>query len=223
MGVCYQVSHKSNLKKVQSLTSPPKHSLPICTVSIILMHLLLPQISKGPQPAQRLKRLPLQVATELQAERASESKFTTSLQRLDIVGGVLFVIMGTLFLLGLNWGSTEKWNQAKVIACLAIGGAFIIPFIIWEWIVDHSTDHLVIAAASPKEDVETGSSTNDKSKAVVIPKQGTRARAARLTPNWAWLMDPMIPMNMFRSYDIVATSVATLTSGMVMLGRFFQQ
>ena len=31
----------------------------------------------------------------------------------------------------------------------------------------------------------------------------------------------MLPMTMFRSYDIVATDFATMTSGMIMLGIFY--
>jgi len=50
---------------------------------------------------------------------------------------------------------------------------------------------------------------------------GTRARLARLTPKFARITDPMIPMNMFRSYDVVATCWGTFSSGMVMLGIFY--
>ena len=64
-------------------------------------------------------------------------------------------------------------------------------------------------------DMET---PNEKGAA---PEIGNRARLARLTPKWARITDPMIPMNMFRSYDVVATSWATLASGMVMLGIFY--
>jgi len=181
------------------------------------MHLLLPSITKGPQPPQRLKRLPAELVEDLAARHSSSSKIITVLKRLDLTGAALFVTAGILILLGLNWGSTQAWNQAKVIACMTVGGALLIVFISWEYIVDHSTDHLVVASSSPYNESDVEASGKEKSQAT--PKEGTRAQATRrFSPTWVQVMDPMIPMNMFRSYDIVATDFACMTSGMIMLG-----
>lgn len=195
------------------------YSLPICAVSIILMHIMLPSITKGPQPPQRLKRLPAELAEDLKIRNSHNSRIMTTLKRLDLVGAALFVVMGVLVLLGLNWGSTQTWNQPKVIACIAVGSALVIVFVVWEYIVDHSTDHLVVASSPPYNENDIEVTSKEKSQTDATPKQGVRARAVRrFSPAWVQVMDPMIPMNMFRSYDIIATDVGCMTSGMIMLG-----
>jgi hypothetical protein len=145
--------------------------------------------------------------------------------RLDIVGAALFVVLGILILLGLNWGSTEGWDQVKVIVCLAVGGFLLLVFIVWEYIVDHSTDHMIYSKKYNHTDVESpghNEITNEKNGDVGLTYEpGTRARLARLTPKFARITDPMIPMNMFRAHDVIATCWATFTSGMVMLGIFY--
>lgn len=35
--------------------------------------------------------------------------------------------------MGLSWGSTDIWNQAKVIATITVGGVLIAIFCIWEY------------------------------------------------------------------------------------------
>ncbi|KAG8851898.1 hypothetical protein FRB91_007242 [Serendipita sp. 411] len=196
-------------------------NLPICVISMFLVYLILPKISKGPQPPQRLRRLPPNLAAELASTQSTS--FLGKLERIDFVGSLLFVALGVLILLGLNWGSTESWNQPKVIVCLAIGAALLVIFIGWEYIVDHSTDHLEHTFnnnnSNEKEtdDVESNSNAKGNGKG-----NGNRARLARhFAPSWARLTDPMLPMNMFRSFDVVATDFASLASGMVMLGIFY--
>ena len=152
--------------------------------------------------------------------------FLSKVLRLDVVGAFLFVVLGVLILLGLNWGSTEGWDQAKVIACLAVGGTLIFVFILWEYIVGHSTDHMLHSEKynPPTADVESADptvSSNEKKGPEPAHEPGTRARLARLTPKWARITDPMIPMNMFRSYDVVTTCFGAFSSGMVMLGIFY--
>ncbi|PVF97525.1 MFS general substrate transporter [Serendipita vermifera] len=198
-------------------------NLPVCAASIVIMALLLPKISKGPQPPQRLSRLHLP-PSELAAIQAKyPPSFTTSLQRIDSIGAVIFIIMGAAILLGLNWGSTDPkgWNQPKVIATLVLGGALLPVFVLWEYIVDHSTDHLV---QPPHNDTESALPEKEKGKGVDVNQpmaSGIRGRIARLAPEFARITDPIVPMNMFRSYDVIATNYATLTSGMVMLGIFY--
>jgi len=73
---------------------------------------------------------------------------------------------------------------------------------------------------NPK-DVESHSKETPDENIGAAYEPGTRARLARLTPKFARITDPMIPMNMFRSYDVVTTCWGTFASGMVMLGIFY--
>jgi hypothetical protein len=173
---------------------------------MVIMFVMLRGITKGPQPPQRLKNLPPDVADDLRAQMGTG--FFHSLSRIDIVGALIFVALGILILLGLNWGSTSSWSDVKVILCLAIGGALLIVFIIWEYLVAHATDHL----AARSHDTENGNGA----------QAGTRAKAASLSPKFTRITDAMLPMTMFRCYDIVATDFSTFTSGMVMLGVLYQ-
>lgn len=176
---------------------------------MIIMWILIRNHTKGPQPSARFKRLPDDVANDLRAQIGTG--FWRSFSRVDFVGAGVFIIFGVTALLGLNWGSTGTWADAKVILCLVIGAATLIIFVIWEYLVDHSTDHLAISYVSDEE-----SSNKD-----THPQLGNRAKAARLSPSFTRITDPMLPMAMFRSYDIVATDFATMTSGMIMLGIFY--
>ncbi|KAG8775815.1 hypothetical protein FRC19_009684 [Serendipita sp. 401] len=192
-------------------------NLPVCVASMLLVYLILPKISKGPQPPQRLNRLSPHLASELASTQSTS--FFGKLERIDFIGSLLFVVLGVLILLGLNWGSTESWNQPKVIICLAVGAALLVVFIGWEYIVDHSTDHLEHAFhhnnGKETDDMESDTKGNGNGN-------GNRARLARhFAPSWTRLTDPMLPMNMFRSFDVVATDFASLASGMVMLGIFY--
>lgn len=183
------------------------NSLPISAASMVIMFILLRGHTKGPQPPARLNHVPLEVADQLRAQMGTG--FFHNLARLDIVGCLLFIGMGILFLLGLNWGSTESWNETKVIVCLVVGAGLLVLFVIWEYLVDHATDHLV----RRYNDSEGGFNGNKH--------VGTRAKAARFSPKFTRITDAMLPLNMFRSYDVVATDYATMVSGMVMLGIFY--
>jgi hypothetical protein len=183
---------------------------------MIIMHLLLPSMTKGPQPSQRLKRLPPGVSYSFRDEVEPKSGFVGSLSRIDFVGATLFVACGILILLGLNWGSTERWDDIKVIVCLAVGGVLLLLFIVWEYVVDHSLDHLLYVHLN-RGDVEYA----HQGYAAQQQKLGLRSRFARFAPSFTHVTDPMVPMNMFRSYDIVATNFASMCGGMVMLGIFY--
>jgi hypothetical protein len=179
---------------------------------MVIMWILIRNHTKGPQPPARFKRLPSDVAEDLKIQIGTG--FWSNLSRIDFIGVILFVVFGILILLGLNWGSTGAWDDIKVIVCLAVGGVSLLIFIVWEYLVDHSTDHLALGA-----DHSTDIESPDKGTAHEVV--GKRARAARLTPSFTRITDPMIPMTMFRSYDIVATDFATMASGMIMLGIFY--
>ena len=77
---------------------------------------------------QKSKRLP----TTAQGEET----FLDKLIRVDWIGAGLFMAGGILLLLALNWGSNEKWNSAKVIACFVVGGVAIILFMLWEYFLE---------------------------------------------------------------------------------------
>jgi hypothetical protein len=175
---------------------------------MVIMFIMLRGITKGPQPPRRLKNLPPEVAEDLRAQMGTG--FFHNLSRIDIVGALIFVTLGILILLGLNWGSTSSWNETKVIICLTVGGVLIFVFIAWEYLVSHSTDHLALRS----DDTENGNGTQAYG--------GTRAKAASLSPKFTRITEAMLPLSMFRSYDIVATDFGTFASGMVMLGVLYQ-
>lgn len=55
------------------------------------------------------------------------------LKRLDWIGGVVGIGGVTVFLVGLNWGGQDyPWHSAHVIACLTVGLAFLVAFVVWE-------------------------------------------------------------------------------------------
>ncbi|KAG8830751.1 hypothetical protein FRC17_004286 [Serendipita sp. 399] len=197
-------------------------NLPIAVASMIIMHLLISKHCKGPQPPQRLQRLPPTVASSIQSQITTG--FIGGLQRMDLIGALLFIILGILILLGLNWGSTEGWNQLKVILCLVLGGVFLL-FVLWEYVVDHSTDHLAKEEEYLLEetvgDVVQQRTADEEDHRPPPVAAGIRARLARITPEFVRVTDPILPMNMFRSYDVLATDFATMTHGMVMLGIFY--
>lgn len=68
--------------------------------------------------------------------RSGLQGFLDKLIRVDWIGAALFMIGGILVLLALNWGSTEKWDTAKVIACFVIGGISFIVFVLWEYVLE---------------------------------------------------------------------------------------
>ena len=188
-------------------------NLPCCALSIVLIFLFLRKGTKGPQPPRRLSYLPPELSEELQAKAEKNGNFVSNFLRVDTIGAILFVGCGILILLGLSWGSTEQWNEARVIVSFVVGGVLLLLFIGWEWMIEHSTDHLVREFEERRRDHEAGDSS--------APEPGLRQGIARLTPKWAYTTDAMIPMNMFRSYDVVATNFAAMVSGMIMLGIFY--
>jgi MFS family permease len=188
-------------------------NLPCCALSMILIFLFLRKGTKGPQPSRRLSYLPKELSEELLTKAEKNGSLISDFLRIDTIGAILFVACGILILLGLSWGSTEQWNEARVIVSLVIGGVLLLLFIGWEWMVEHSTDHLVREFEGRHRDQEAGDSS--------APELGLRQGVARFAPKWAYTTDAMIPMNMFRSFDVVATSLAAMVSGMIMLGIFY--
>jgi len=188
-------------------------NLPCCALSMILVFLFLREGTKGPQPPRRLSYLPTELSKELLARAEKNGSFISDFLRIDSIGVLLFITSGILILLGLSWGSTGRWDETRVIISFVVGGVLLLLFIGWEWMVEHSTDHLVQEFEGSRRDHEAGDSST--------PKSGLRQGMARFAPKWAYITDAMIPMNMFRSFDIVATNFAAMVSGMIMLSIFY--
>lgn len=182
---------------------------------MIILFLLLRTGTKGPQPPRRLSYLPTELSKELLARSEKNGRFVSNFLRIDTIGVLLFITSGILILLGLSWGSTGQWAETRVIICFVVGGVLLLLFIVWEWMVEHSTDHLVREFEESRRDHETGDSSAPE------PGPGLRQGMARFAPKWAYITDAMIPLNMFRSFDVVATNFAAMVSGMIMLGIFY--
>lgn len=180
---------------------------------MILIFWFLRTGTKGPQPPRRLTYLPTELSKELLAKSEKNGSFISNFLRIDTIGATIFIACGILILLGLSWGSTERWDETRVIISFVVGGVLLLLFIGWEWMVEHSTDHLVREFEGRRPDHEAGDSS--------APDPGLRRGMARFAPKWAYTTDAMIPMNMFRSYDVVATNLAAMVSGMIMLGIFY--
>ncbi|KAJ8084615.1 hypothetical protein PM082_003389 [Marasmius tenuissimus] len=152
-------------------------NLPACVVSMLLLFFLLRKhLKKG-----------FVLESELPAGQAHPS-FTTKFLKVDWIGAFFFIAGAILILLGLNWGSTEKWNSPKVIVCFVIGGILILPCAIWEYVLEKQKDR-------------------------VTPS--SKARASVLSAY------PMIPLEIFRNYDVVTVQAASFAGGMVMIVMFY--
>lgn len=119
----------------------------------------------------------------------SEERFVEKMARIDTLGGFFFIAAGILILLALNWGSTGQWNDAKVIVTFVVGGLCIIAFVIWEWF------------AESNERAHDDSFMDEKGISKV-----------------SWTRpEVMVPLSMFKNYDVCATQFAAFASGMLML------
>ncbi|KAG8935917.1 hypothetical protein FRC03_000609 [Tulasnella sp. 419] len=177
-------------------------NLPACVLSSLLL-LLIRDITKGPQPLQRLQ-LPesLPVVSNNEASSPRTQTLIQKLLRIDWIACIVFVGGGILVLLALSWGSTERWDSVKVIVSFVVGGILLIILVLWELLLQRYDDF--VAAELEGRTRETS-----------LP------RWLSVSPRWLSLTDPMIPMNIFKSYDVCATSFAALASGMVMFSVFY--
>ncbi|KAK1227116.1 hypothetical protein PQX77_009898 [Marasmius sp. AFHP31] len=152
-------------------------NLPACAVSMLLLFFLLRKhLKKG-----------FVLESELPAGQAHPS-FMTKFFKIDWIGAFFFVVGAILFLLALNWGSTERWNSPKVIVCFVIGGILILPCAIWEYVLEKQKDR-------------------------VVPS--SKAQTSVLSAY------PMIPLEIFRNYDVVTVQAASFAGGMVMIVMFY--
>lgn len=126
------------------------------------------------------------------------------IQRIDWIGTAIFIAGGILILLALSLGSSVEAKGFKapiVIASFTVGFFLIFLLIGWEWVVGKYT------------------------QAAVDEAQGV---SPRRFPNFVYscpkafrLTDPMLPLDIFKSYDVCATSFAAMTGGMVLFSAFY--
>ncbi|KAL0566981.1 hypothetical protein V5O48_015018 [Marasmius crinis-equi] len=149
-------------------------NLPACVVSMALLFFLLRKhLKKG-----------FVLEDGLPGQRSPT--FLMRFLKVDWVGAFLFVGGAILLLLALNWGSTERWNSAKVIACFVVGGILFLPCAVWEYILE-------------------------KQEHKVVPPSSTSPLSAY----------PMIPLELFRNYDVIAVQAGSFAGGMVMIVMFY--
>ncbi|KAG8948255.1 hypothetical protein FRC04_009893 [Tulasnella sp. 424] len=180
-------------------------NLPPGVVSSVLIFFLLRPILRPGQPSERLRhlnmntRLPSQNTGELDPTETRTQK----LLRADWVGTILFIAGGILILLALSMGSSVQkhgYNTPITIASFTIGFTLIIIFVGWEYLVSRYMDAAV-----------------DETRGQPRRFPGFLYRC----PKWFRLTEPAIPLDIFKSYDVVATSFAALTGGMVLFAGFY--
>ncbi|KAF7792308.1 hypothetical protein EIP86_003344 [Pleurotus ostreatoroseus] len=110
-------------------------NLPCAAVAMALSFLLLRGRTKGPQLSSR------HGITDSVYPTSKFQGFLDKLLRIDWIGAFLFMASGILLLLALNWGSTEKWDSAKVIACFVVGGVLMILTIAWEYYLERQAEN----------------------------------------------------------------------------------
>lgn len=130
------------------------------------------------------------------------------LLHIDWVATILFTFGGVLLLLGLNWGSNEEWNSAKVIISLILGVVLIGATLGWEAILEHKQSSV---RTQEPDNIELGGENM-----VERDMFSAHAHLAAL-----FRASALLPLNVLGNYDVLATSVAAFTSGMVMLVNFY--
>ena len=127
---------------------------------------------------------------------ATGDTWVSKLALIDWVGTFLFIGGGILVLLALNWGPTDNWKSARVIVNIVLGALLIVLFILWEILLERRSQ-----LASSKG---TGESNHIDTRYMGV----FRAR-------------PMIPIEMFTSYDMCVVQYDSFISGIVMFVMFY--
>lgn len=117
----------------------------------------------------------------------------SSLGRIDWIGITSFVVGAVVLLLGLNWGGSKGWSRPEVIACLVVGGVVLISSLLWEYVLERTQ----------------------------LKANSSQSYANSKTPSYLFSPDAMIPFELMKNYDVMATQFASFTSGMVMLVIFY--
>lgn len=179
-------------------------NLPTTVLSSILTVFLIRPILRPAQPSQRLKDFSLPPALPFLAQSSGPRE--TPLQkflRVDWVGTAFFIGGGILVLLGLSLGSSIEargFRAPIVIIVLIVSSLLLLLFVAWEYLISK-----YIQAAHEEY--------------VGQPRRFPAFLYA--CPKWLRLTEPSIPLDIFKSYDVCATSFAAMTGGMVLFSAFY--
>ncbi|KAF8334316.1 MFS general substrate transporter [Cantharellus anzutake] len=176
-------------------------NLPICAASLILCFLFVRNELRGPQHDPR-DDLPGRA-------RPNRYRFLVRLSKVDWIGSFICVSALILVLLGLNWGSTREWNQAKVIAALVIGGILFLVFLTWEFYLGRyeitlNADGTIRAPFNPDSSTADGEG--------VLPKE---------PPRLIFHTVRMLPLYIFKTYNVSTISIASFAGGMLLFGCLY--
>ena len=174
-------------------------SLPCTAIAMFLCFLLLRNRSRVQGANDEEKHLAESSTPTTTARRnpvATVDTWVSNLALIDWVGTFLFISGGILILLALNWGPTDNWKSARVIANIVLGVLLITLFILWEILLGQRSQ-----LASSKG---TGKSNH-------ISTRYTGVFRAR----------PMIPIEMFTSYDMCVVQYDSFISGIVTFVMFY--
>ncbi|KAG8215957.1 major facilitator superfamily domain-containing protein [Butyriboletus roseoflavus] len=127
---------------------------------------------------------------------ATMDTLVSKLALIDWVGTFLFVSGGILVLLALNWGPDDNWKSARVIVNIILGALLIVLYLLWEILLEQRSP-------SPSSKGTGGSN--------YVHTRCTGLFRAR----------PMIPIEMFTSYDMCVVQYDSFISGMVMFVMFY--
>lgn len=98
-------------------------NLPSCTLGAVLIFLLLRNKTKKGQ------------ASAYPALNEGRETGVDKCLRIDWIGIILFAGGGILLLLALNWGSTDRWDDAKVIVSFVVGAVLFVATLFWEYVL----------------------------------------------------------------------------------------
>ena len=137
-----------------------------------------------------------ELEVDVSGQRATVATWLSKLTLIDWVGTFLFVSGGILVLLALNWGPDDHWKTPRVIANLVLGSLLIVLCLLWEVLLEHR---------SPS------SLNGGTNKFGYVHTAYTGVFRAR----------PMIPIELFTSYDICVVQYGSFISGIVMFVMFY--
>ncbi|KAL5530787.1 hypothetical protein ACEPAF_7045 [Sanghuangporus sanghuang] len=168
-------------------------NLPAAALSMVLIFILLRKHTMRPLLGQKLKTV-------------------DKLLRIDWTGTVFFTIGGIGLLLGLNWGSTEGWDDAKVNVVLVVGAVLVGLTLAWEVVLEHKQDSSQIQVRGDPQVVD--GDTTEKNVRLDTSVDGAHLVAP-------FRATAFLPLQVMGNFDVMATNFAALTSGMVMLVVFY--
>ncbi|KAF8334320.1 major facilitator superfamily domain-containing protein [Cantharellus anzutake] len=174
-------------------------NLPIVTASLILVFLLLWDELPGPQHDPR-DDLPGRA-------RPNRHKLLVRLSKVDWIGSFTFVSANVLILLGLNSGSSRGWDQGGVIATLVVGGILLLVFFSWGFYLGRY--EITPNADGTMRPYSASSITGGED---VLPRKPPRLIAHTVR---------MLPLYIFKTYNVAAVCTASIAIGMLLCSCFY--